>query len=140
MAISVLVSLSACGMSGGENTNAADTTAAAITETPTASQAVSTAASPVVGAHIKPENYPKSPISLIVGAAAGGATDIMTRALAESMIIDTPVNVINRTGASGTTAAAEVAVAKPDGYNINIGIAAAYYIQPHMNDLTYDTF
>lgn len=90
----------------------------------------------------KPDNYPKGPITILVGSTAGGGTDIMARALAEplSEIMGTAVNIVNREGASGTIAADECAKAKPDGYTIVAGMPAAWYIKPHLSDLTYDPF
>src|SRR5688572_31670799 len=65
-------------------------------------------------------NYPDRPIRLVVGFPPGGATDILARILSAYMpeSIGQSVVVDNRGGASGTTAAAMVAKAPPDGYTI----------------------
>lgn len=90
----------------------------------------------------KPDNYPKGPVTILVGSTAGGGTDIMARALAEPLaeIMGVAVNIVNREGASGTIAADECAKAKADGYTIVAGMPAAWYIKPHLSDLTYDPF
>jgi len=82
-------------------------------------------------------DFPKRPITITVGSAAGGGTDVMARSLAESLDVGVAVNVVNKPGASGTVAASELANAKPDGYTINIGMPAATYIVPHTQKLSY---
>lgn len=64
--------------------------------------------------------YPEKPIHMIVPWAAGGGTDVVARALAESMkkFTDQAVVVENVTGAGGSTGNKKVADATPDGYTI----------------------
>jgi tripartite-type tricarboxylate transporter receptor subunit TctC len=64
--------------------------------------------------------YPSKPIRVIVPFAAGGAVDALARMLAAKVqdSVGQPVIVENRAGAGGTTGAAEVAKAPPDGYTI----------------------
>lgn len=64
--------------------------------------------------------YPEKDITFIVQAAAGGGSDLTSRALAAELEKDLGVSVIveNRPGASGSTAMQYVADAKPDGYTI----------------------
>lgn len=72
--------------------------------------------SPVAGA----QQYPVRPIRMIVGFAAGGATDIAARVLAQKLseTIGQQVIVDNRPGASSMLAAELVARGVPDGYNV----------------------
>ena len=65
---------------------------------------------------------PKKSIQLIVGFTAGGATDLIARAIATGAqdIIPVPVIVMNRPGAGGVIAAEFVAKAPPDGYTLLI--------------------
>jgi tripartite-type tricarboxylate transporter receptor subunit TctC len=68
-------------------------------------------------------DYPNKPIRFIVAVGAGGATDVLTRRLAErvSKALGQPVVVENMPGASGVIAAQAVMKAPPDGYTILIG-------------------
>jgi tripartite-type tricarboxylate transporter receptor subunit TctC len=61
-------------------------------------------------------------ITLIVGWAAGGGTDIAARLVAAGMEkeLGTPVQVVNRAGASTQVGMTELANAKPDGYTIGV--------------------
>jgi tripartite-type tricarboxylate transporter receptor subunit TctC len=63
-------------------------------------------------------HYPDRPIRLISGFAAGGATDLVARIVAQSVTeaLGQPVVVENKPGASGNIAAEMVAHAPPDGY------------------------
>ena len=67
--------------------------------------------------------YPSKPIRMVVSVGAGGATDALTRRLAERMSksMGTPIYVENQAGGSGVIAAQTVARAAPDGYTILIG-------------------
>ena len=63
------------------------------------------------------------PIRMIVSVGAGGATDTLTRRLAErlSKSLGAPIVVENMPGANGVIAAQTVAHATPDGHTILIG-------------------
>ncbi|MBK7820869.1 MAG: tripartite tricarboxylate transporter substrate binding protein [Tessaracoccus sp.] len=67
--------------------------------------------------------FPTKDITLIVQAAAGGGSDLSSRALATAMepIIGKSIIVENRPGASGSTAMLHVKEQKPDGYTIGFG-------------------
>jgi tripartite-type tricarboxylate transporter receptor subunit TctC len=64
--------------------------------------------------------YPERPVNLLVGYSAGGSTDLTARILADGLSKKwpNPVSVINKPGASGTTALLEVKGATPDGYTM----------------------
>jgi len=64
--------------------------------------------------------FPSRAIRMVVGFAAGGATDISARALAQKMseTIGQQVVVDNRPGASSMLGAEIVARSAPDGYNL----------------------
>jgi tripartite-type tricarboxylate transporter receptor subunit TctC len=64
--------------------------------------------------------YPVRPITIVVGFAPGGITDIFARALGQeaSRILKQPVIVDNKPGAAGMIASDMVARATPDGYTL----------------------
>lgn len=64
--------------------------------------------------------YPDRPVSVVVGFAAGGPSDLVARAFAEQAgkTLGKPVIVDNKPGANATIAATAVANAKPDGYTL----------------------
>lgn len=68
-------------------------------------------------------DYPEKDITLIVQAAAGGGSDLTSRALASALepILDVSIVVENRPGASGSTAMQYVRDQEPDGYTIGFG-------------------
>jgi tripartite-type tricarboxylate transporter receptor subunit TctC len=75
------------------------------------------------------QNYPAKPIRMIVTAAGGGLTDVMTRSLADHVqrTLGQPMIVENRPGAGGATAVEYVARSPADGYTlviVNVGNAA----------------
>lgn len=84
-------------------------------------------------------DFPKKPINLIVGFAAGGAYDITGRAIAEMSqdYIDQPIVVVNREGAGGTVALAEASNEKPDGYTVVLGHGAGFLTQPYLREVSY---
>lgn len=67
--------------------------------------------------------YPSRPVTLVVGYAAGGATDTVARLIAQRVGADLGQTVIveNRAGANGNIATDYVARAKPDGYTVLFG-------------------
>jgi len=76
--------------------------------------------------------YPSRPVRILVGSAAGGATDITARILAEAMTDAFPRGfaIENRTGAGGNIAAEAAAHAPPDGYTLLMNDAAMMAINP----------
>ena len=65
-------------------------------------------------------DYPVKPIELLCPYTAGASIDIMARLIADiaPTYIGQPIAVINKPGAGGSLAAAEVISAKPDGYKL----------------------
>jgi tripartite-type tricarboxylate transporter receptor subunit TctC len=77
-------------------------------------------------------NYPSGTVEMYVGASPGGSSDLISRAVSKGLSdnLGASFPVINREGANGALAAAEVAKAKPDGSVIAIQNASLYAITP----------
>src|SRR5258705_8662183 len=84
--------------------------------------------------------YPTRSVRIMVGASAGGGTDIIARVLADKFAdsLKQPFVVENRPGASNTIAADLTAKAPPDGYTLLVGTNTAQAIAPHLIKLAYD--
>ena len=89
----------------------------------------------------KGQDFPARPITLVVPYVAGGGADIIGRMVAESLrpMVGQPVTVINRPGGQGTIGTAEVLKSAPDGYNLVLSAVATLTVQPHRQDLPYNT-
>jgi tripartite-type tricarboxylate transporter receptor subunit TctC len=76
----------------------------------------------------------------MVGSAAGGGTDIISRLLAAKLQESwgQPVVVENRTGASASIAADYVAKSPPDGHTVVMAVPNSHTIGPHIMKLGYD--
>ena len=72
------------------------------------------------------QNYPDRPVRLIVPFVAGGATDIVSRAVGQRMsaALGQPVVVDTRGGAGGVIGTDLVAKSPPDGYTLLMATAA----------------
>lgn len=90
-------------------------------------------------------DYPTGPLTMYVGYAAGGQTDLVARATAKVMSeqLGVPINVVNKPGAGGAVAARELKKAKPDGYTLlfhaNTVLTSAPLIMKRI-DYTIDDF
>ena len=85
--------------------------------------------------------YPDRPVTLLAGYPPGGLVDIVTRLVAEGMKPRFPkgITVVNRPGAAGAVAVAEVVRAAPDGYTLVLTPHSALVIAAQMQDLAYKT-
>jgi Uncharacterized protein conserved in bacteria len=86
------------------------------------------------------DSFPAKPVTMIVPYPAGGATDVVARAVSEQLASawKQPVVVENRAGAGTTIAAAAVARAPADGYTLFM-TTSAHTISGHLySNLTYD--
>jgi len=87
------------------------------------------------------EKYPNKPINLLVGFAAGGATDISARALGKAMekITSQPVAVVNKPGGGTSIQLHSVKTSPPDGYTLGV-LATGGIVGPHLRDVPYELF
>jgi len=76
--------------------------------------------------------WPAKPIRAVIGFAPGGGVDNMVRTIAPGMgeLLGQPLVIDNKPGASGNTAAADVARAQADGYTILFAPLAQQSINP----------
>ncbi|WP_342133380.1 Bug family tripartite tricarboxylate transporter substrate binding protein [Hydrogenophaga sp. OTU3427] len=76
--------------------------------------------------------YPNAPIKLVVAYAAGGGTDAVARAIAQSLgtRLGQPVIVENKPGAGGSLGTAAGATAAPDGYTFTLGSNGTMVLNP----------
>jgi tripartite-type tricarboxylate transporter receptor subunit TctC len=87
-----------------------------------------------------PPRYPERAVTLVVGYAAGGATDTVARLIARSMSEDLGQSIVieNKSGASSNVGAESVARAKPDGYTLYVGTIANTINRTLFRELNYD--
>ena len=104
------------------------------------------AATAVLLAHVSPAHaaWPAdAPIEVVVGFAPGGSTDVMVRVLAPFIARQlgdkATLVIVNRPGASGEIAVAQVMRAKPDGYTVGIVNLPGYFFVPMIRKAAYGT-
>jgi tripartite-type tricarboxylate transporter receptor subunit TctC len=81
------------------------------------------------------QSYPSKPIRLIVPFPAGGATDVLARAISlhASEKLGQPLVIDNKPGAGGTIGSDLAAKAEPDGYTLLIATGSTHSIGPIIN-------
>lgn len=86
------------------------------------------------------DEFPKSPISIIVPYAAGGVTDIMARGFAPefSEKLGTNVVITNLGGGGGNIAASKLQGERPDGYTLGWLTTSITTVQPQLKKLPYN--
>ncbi len=87
------------------------------------------------------QTYPAKPIRIIVPFAAGGAVDVVARAVGQRMSeqMASPVIIENKPGASANLGAELVAKAQPDGYTVLMGANGLATNMTLFRNLGFDT-
>jgi len=87
-------------------------------------------------------SFPTGPVTIWVGHAAGGSTDITMRALTAGAekSLGQKILIINKPGAAGTVCASLIVKEKPDGYTLAAFPDPPVTRSPHLRDLDYDPF
>jgi tripartite-type tricarboxylate transporter receptor subunit TctC len=86
-------------------------------------------------------DYPTRPITLMIGFAPGGPSDVMARIITRKMeeILKQPLVIENRAGAGGSVAGTAVARAAPDGYTVLLATGSLLAINVSIyKNLGYD--
>jgi tripartite-type tricarboxylate transporter receptor subunit TctC len=81
------------------------------------------------------QSYPERPVEVVVAFSPGAVTDVLGRALAESLSAQLGQRfiVVNKTGATGALGSAAVARARPDGYSLLFAPAVSLTVVPLSN-------
>src|SRR5687767_12513166 len=81
------------------------------------------------------QTYPNRTVTIVVTSAAGAATDVLTRAVAQRLTQKWGQTVVveNRGGAGHTIAATQVMKADPDGHTLLSSETGFSTIQPHLH-------
>jgi tripartite-type tricarboxylate transporter receptor subunit TctC len=92
----------------------------------------------VVSAPLQAAEFPTKEVQIIIPWAAGGATDLIFRALAATTgkYLGKAVIVVNRPGGAGAVGYTEAAQAKPDGYTL-VSAITPLTILPHQVKTAY---
>jgi tripartite-type tricarboxylate transporter receptor subunit TctC len=97
----------------------------------------------LMSAPIQAADFPTKEVQIIIPYSAGGATDLIFRALAATTgkYLGKAAVVVNRPGGGGTVGVTEVSKAKPDGYTL-LSAITPLTILPHRvtTAFTYKSF
>jgi tripartite-type tricarboxylate transporter receptor subunit TctC len=90
--------------------------------------------------HAAAQDFPARPITIMVGLAAGGITDVSARLYAEaaSKTLGQRIIIENRQGAGGAVAAAAVQNATPDGYTLLVFSGSQHAAVPAVQSAPYE--
>lgn len=94
----------------------------------------------LAGAGAQAAEWPDRPVRVLVGYPAGGANDLVARAVAARLTESLKQSFVveNRTGAAGTIAADAAAKAAPDGYTLYM-ISSAQVLAPSVRkEVSFD--
>ncbi len=83
---------------------------------------------------------PDRPMTMVIGFAPGGSTDIQGRVLARVLEghFGQPVNVVNQPGGGGAVALTRFLNAEPDGHTFMFGVQLGLTFSPIVTETEYD--
>ena len=86
------------------------------------------------------QTYPSKPITIIVPFAAGGPSDVLSRALADKMRVTLKETVLieNVTGAAGSIGVTRAVRSPADGYTVSFGHLGTHVINGAIYSLPFD--
>jgi tripartite-type tricarboxylate transporter receptor subunit TctC len=102
--------------------------------------AVLMAAAFVFAGVVTAADYPKKPVSILVGFPPGGPTDLTARALAKAAepFFPQPFTVVNKAGGGSVLATNELVRSTPDGYTLGALDISALTVSPQLvKNLSY---
>ena len=85
-------------------------------------------------------DWPTRPLTMVIGFAPGGSTDIQGRVLANVMeeFLGQPVNVVNQPGGGSAVAFTRLKNTEPDGYTFLFGGTTALTFTPIITAVEYE--
>jgi len=86
------------------------------------------------------KDFPTKSVEIVVPFASGSPQDIMSRLVAETApkYLGQPIVVVNKPGAGGSIAAADVISSKPDGYKLYCGINNFFALTTKTQKIPFD--
>jgi tripartite-type tricarboxylate transporter receptor subunit TctC len=86
------------------------------------------------------KDYPTKPIEILVPYTPGSSMDIMCRVIADiaPKYLGQPLVVVNKPGAGGSIAAADVIISKPDGYKLMETTNFFFAMTVHTQKIPFD--
>ena len=91
-------------------------------------------------AHAQATDWPARAVTVVLGYAAGGNTDVMARMASKTLTEELKQSFVvdNRIGAGGAIAATYVAQSAPDGYTLFFAASPQIAIVPQLQKVSYD--
>src|SRR5215510_738350 len=101
--------------------------------------AAGAAALPLAPRIARAQAYPARPVTVVIGAAAGGPTDTIGRILTERMraALGQTIVIENNGAAAGSIAHGRAARAAPDGYTLSLGHWGTHVVNGAVYSLQY---
>lgn len=101
--------------------------------------AISSVAATIPLASFAQTDYPNKPITIIVPYGPAGTTDVMARAIANSLSRQLKQTVVieNKPGVAGAMGVIQMKSSAPDGYTLTMA-PMGIFREPHLREVSYD--